>query len=234
MSLLKSASGQSGEILPFVYSEAMIPRPEQAASESPAEISDIPLPDQSELALRNQVAELERALIKERELTSAAQTQAFDQGHQTGVKEARVRDEDRLELLRENIAECRREVATALEAQEIAAINIACAILAEILGESDNHAELVSRIAAHWKAKLAGKTIVCLRVSAEDFGDRAALASLQGAVGSVAIETDIALDPGSCVFDLKLGSLDASIDVQHRSADSILAAHSATEEDGLG
>jgi flagellar biosynthesis/type III secretory pathway protein FliH len=76
--------------------------------------------------------------------------------------------------------------------------------------------------AQHWKNELAEGSILRVRVSSDDFTDQSSLDALQAEFANVEVVPQLDLKPGACLFDLKLGALDASINVQLEKAEEFL------------
>lgn len=178
-----------------------------------------------EEALRRRIGELERALSELATRSQADREAARLEGRDQGLKEGETKDAERLEVLRKSLEAAYREVQAALEVQTAWAVEIARAALRQMFGDKSRYAELVKETAVQWKEKLAGTPVLKIGVSACDFPDEDALRQLQSEIGKIDIEIDPELAPGTCIFDLQLGRVDASIPVQAASVDTALAEH---------
>lgn len=179
-----------------------------------------------EEALRRKIDELESALSELATRSQADREAARQEGRDQGLKEAETKDAERLEVLRKSLKAAYHEMQAALEVQTSWAVEIARAALRQMLGDKSRYAELIKETAVLWKGKLAGTPVLKIGVSACDFPDEDALRQLQSEIGKIDIEIDPELAPGTCIFDLQLGRVDASIPVQSARIDTALAEHS--------
>lgn len=218
MTVLKPPAIANTAVGPFRFSAA---RP-VALSEAPV-TTDVAI--SREQALEEAVAALSRRLEEQ----AAAHEEALARTRSAALEEGRAAatssEADRVAVLREASAKALALAGDQLAGQCDLAIAIARAALVRILGDETLYPRLVADTVARWKDQLATGDIVALRVSAKDFTDPAMVAGLQDALPGVAVTALADLAPGSCLFDLRLGALDASIPLQAAEADALLQAH---------
>lgn len=164
--------------------------------------------------LEDRVSELEAALIAAGEEQEKACAAALARGREDGLAAAESREAERSEALRSTLAEMQASLERRIGEERDLAIDIARAALDRLFGDPALYRGMVEETARRQAASLARGTIVALRVSASDFPDPSALASLPQLGKQVRVEADPDLESGACVFDLSLGSLDASLDRQ--------------------
>lgn len=164
--------------------------------------------------LRAQLTARERELAAQAEAADAACAEAFARGRDEGRAEAAGDDQARLAALVEGVEAALTAFDAHLSGARDLAVDIAETALAAMLGTVIPYRALVAATAARHAAALSHGTIVRLRVSAADFPEAAALATLPVFERAVEVSADPALAAGTCRFDLTLGELDASIPVQ--------------------
>lgn len=247
MSLVKSANPAAQTSKPFrflgrpstqaVHQETTAARhanPSADASESdlrPARPS--PDPQRSiakESHFLDRIKDLENALEAQGEELQRAKSQAYEDGLKAGIEASQVQSQEALTLLREALEGCSVTLSAKLDSRIDVSLALATAIVQRILGDEERLPEHVLKTALRWKDELAATCIIELRVSAADFPDSDALAELQNAFSPLQVVADERMRQGACVFDLKLGSLDASISRQVQNAAAFLEA--AVETDG--
>lgn len=177
------------------------------------------------LALSRRIAELEQKLADDARKSETAIADAREEGRKLGREEAETKEAERLEALGKALTATRSETLKAFDAQRSLAVDIARATLSQILGDQSAFTGLVSETASYWKAKLAGAAVLKVRVSAADFGDQHALHEIRQSIGNLDLSVEDDLRPGSCVFDLQLGEVDASIPLQAQRADTVLSEY---------
>lgn len=170
----------------------------------------------------DRISELEDTLEKSKQALDDAKTVAYEDGVKAG-KAAEERDHKQaLEALQKAIAENSKTIETKLNDTMDTSVTIAQAILHRILGDQAALPEHVLQTAQHWRQELTGSAILQIRVSGEDFSDEEALARLEQQFAGVQVRVDPSLPMGACFFDLKLGSLDASISRQLENANAFI------------
>ena len=138
-----------------------------------------------------------------------------------------MQSQEALALLSKALEGCSTTLSAELDGQIEASLALAQAIVQRVLGDTERLPEHVLKAALRWKDELAAASIIELRVSATDFPDSEALAELQTAFSTFQVVAEMDLDQGACVFDLKLGNLDASIPRQVQNAAAFLEAAAA-------
>ena len=108
------------------------------------------------------------------------------------------------------------------------AIEIARAAIHKVLGETTSRAALAEELVRNAVAQVASGTLVLARVSGEDFASEEELDTLARELGAVRIVRDDTLASGGCEFDLTLGMIDASLDVQLAALDRELDVSAAS------
>ena len=180
----------------------------------------------------DQIAGLEKALREKEKDIETAKAAAFAEGKKAGEKAALSKSDQALEFLKGAITQGSKTLEAKLEAEVETGVDLARTILRQILGDANELPSQVTNTAARWKQELAAGTILRLRVAADDFTDQDALDALQETVGNVEIVPQLDLKPGACLFDLKLGALDASIDHQLAKAEELLEQSADPAEAG--
>lgn len=229
MTLVKAAHSPSPSSQTFVFE----PQERSADAETTSQpiaaktaVGAAPTQDKSlakEAHFLDRIAALEKALAEKDEAINLAKTQSYDEGLKAGEEAAAATSEKTLELLKISLESEAKTLKERLEGQVDISVEMARTILSRILGDSDALPSHVARTAQHWKQRLSDSSILRVRVSADDFEDQAALDALEESLPNIEIVPQLDLKPGACVFDLKPGTLDASIDHQRAQADSFLA-----------
>jgi len=171
----------------------------------------------------DQIAALEKALTEKDKAIESAKAVGFEEGAKAGQKAAATQSEEALDLLKTSLADGSTTLKEQLEGKVDLALDLARTILRRILGEDHEMPTHVIGTARHWKQELAEGSVLRVRVCADDFPDQAALDGLQAELPNIEIIPQPGLKPGACQFDLKLGTLDASIDSQLSKAEGFLA-----------
>lgn len=193
-----------------------------------APVASQPATDDEIGRMAEQLGKLEAALESERAARQEACEAALAAGREEGRAQAESDASDRLAALRAGIAQAVADLPVRLDARGDLAVAIARAALSKILGDQASYRPMIEDIVRHQLAQAATGTIVQVRVSANDFEDQAAVASL-AADNGVAIVREATLPAGSCLFDLTLGTIDASIPLQASAIDAVLATHGGLE-----
>jgi flagellar biosynthesis/type III secretory pathway protein FliH len=165
--------------------------------------------------LHSRIDALEEALLAR----EAAVEAALEQGREDGRRAADELGAERLEALRDALAEASQDCLARLHGTGELAIEIARAAIYKILGEASPRAALVGEIVRNALAQVAGGAVVSARVSARDFASDEDLAALARELDAVHIVRDDALPSGGCKLELTRGTIDASLDVQLASLD---------------
>lgn len=173
--------------------------------------------------MAQRILELEDALERERARRQEACDAAFIEGSEKGRAEAESDADERLRLLGEGIVTAAADCAAAIDQRGDVAVTIARTALARILGDVADYPVLVEAIIRHHVAQVSAGSVVGVRVSASDFTDEARLAVLAAEQGGLRIERDSKLAAGSCLFDLTLGMIDASVPLQANAVETLLA-----------
>lgn len=208
----RAALFQSVMASPSCDKQSRTPDLNAAASDPSAAMPDELAMRKSQLADR--IAELEAALVAAADERDSACAAALARGRAEGMAAAESREAERSEALKVALADIQASLERRIGEERDLAIDIARAALDRLFGDPALYRGMVEETARRHAASLARGTIVALRVSASDFPDPAALAALPSLGNQVRVEADPNLDSGACIFDLSLGSLDASLSHQ--------------------
>ena len=162
-------------------------------------------------ALINQIDEMEAAMRAAQGRHEAECAEARERGLEEGFATATTREQERVDALKGAIGEALATLERKIDSERDLAIDIARAALDRIVADPSLYHGLVTETARRNAAGLQRSSIIGLRVSVADFPDADALAALPPLGNHVKVEADPSLEPGACIFDLSLGSLDASI-----------------------
>ncbi|WP_332819472.1 FliH/SctL family protein [Sphingopyxis sp.] len=162
-------------------------------------------------ALLAQIDEMEAAVRAAQGRHEAECAEARERGREAGFAAATTREQERVDALKGAIGEALATLERKIDSERDLAIDIARAALDRIVADPSLYHGLVTETARRNAAGLQRSSIVGLRVSVADFPDANALAALPPLGNHVKVEADPSLEPGACIFDLSLGSLDASI-----------------------
>ena len=229
MTLLKAANSRSSATRSYEFTQPVRPAAVEVKSqpiEAKAAIGTSPVQDSSlakEGHFLEQIAALEKALSEKETEIKAAKEAAYEEGVKAGEKAAASKSDEALELLKASLSTGVKTLKEDVEDQVDISIDLARAILRRILGQERDLPAHVKSTAQRWKAELVSGTVLRVRVAADDFGDQTALDALQNELGNIEIVPQLDLKPGACLFDLRLGTLDASIDGQLAQAETFLA-----------
>lgn len=238
MSLVKAASFTGSATQSFEFTQPARREVSEAVSqpiEATTSVGTAPAKDTSlakEGHFLDQIAALEKALREKDKDIEAAKEAAFEEGMKAGEKAALSKSDQAFELLKGAITQGSRTLEQKLEAEVETGVDLARTILRQILGDANELPSHVTNTATRWKQELAAGTILRLRVSADDFTDQDALDALQETFGNVEIVPQPGLKPGACLFDLKLGALNTSIDHQLAKAEELLEQSANQAEAG--
>jgi len=162
-------------------------------------------------ALVDRIDEMDAAMRTAQERHETECTEARERGRDEGFAAATTREQERVDALKGAISEALATLERKIDSERDLAIDIARAALDRIVADPSLYHGLVTETARRNAAGLQRSSIVGLRVSFADFPDADALAALPPLGNHVKVEADPSLEPGACIFDLSLGSLDASI-----------------------
>ncbi len=182
-------------------------------------------PDNQLAQLQETVRRLTEQLASAEARAKAAREEGISEGYKSGLADAVCREEERLALLEQGLRESLELFAMKLLNERDVAIELAVATIEAVLGEDSEKSSLVASTAARWADDLKESGLVQVRVSAEDFGDDESIARLCGQIGQVKVTADTSLTSGSCLLDLQLGYVDASLPVQADAARTFLLQH---------
>ena len=169
------------------------------------------------------IEQLEKALREAKEQAESDCKASFEKGLKAGRAEAETKDAERLADLRTSLDKARDCISEYVENQLALSVKIARTALGRVLGDETQYAAYVADTMRLWKTRLAGTAILRVRVSATDFADESAFQTIAEQFEQIDIEAESDLAPGSCLFELQLGQLDASIPLQLKAADTFLA-----------
>lgn len=228
MTLLKAASSPAPSSESYVFEQ---PKPDESLESSSTPlgakttVGTAPAQDKSlakEAHFLDQIAALEKELADKEKAIEDAKKAAYDEGVKAGEKSATSKADEALELLKASLEKGAKTLEERLGDQVDLSVELARTILSRVLGDAYLLPSHVTSTAQHWKQTLSSGSILRVRVCADDFADQAALDALQNMLPNVEIVPQLDLNPGACLFDLKLGTLDASIDSQLAKADALL------------
>ena len=182
------------------------------------------------IRLRSKIKSLEAQLAARDETVrqlEAATAEAHAQGSAEGQQAATVafedREQDRLELLAQGIAQAVADCASTLADSERLAALIACECLDRMLGAAAARTELIHDLIRHQYAQLDAQSILAVRVSPADFSEVGALRLAHDGTAKCNLQRDDRLTPGAVQIDLTLGMISAGIDQQWGSFRTVLA-----------
>lgn len=223
MSLIKHTSAGAAAIArPFAFHR----NPRQSAPAAEVSVA-AHLAEQTEPDWADEVARLAEQLAVARNQIELARAEGEAKGYEQGLKDAVVREEERIALLASSARDAVAGLNEKLAADGDLAIEIGRAALAAVLGDENGYEGLVTATARKWTLALKASSIVTLRVSSHDFKGPGSVEALRNAAPGVDISVDQDLPAGSCLFDLELGQVDVSIPGQAARADEFLAQHAA-------
>jgi flagellar assembly protein FliH len=161
-------------------------------------------------ALSDQLAAKDRELADLRKAMVQTRQESLGEGRAIGLAEAESREAERLGALEKSLAEGVAQLAGSLEALEPLALLVARESLDKILGDPDAYAELISGLVRRQLAGMKDQSVLAVEVSAEDFPDADALASLVTDLARPAVTVAVGEDlaSGCCRLRLKLGGVE--------------------------
>ena len=168
-----------------------------------------------------------RIVLMESDLEEAAETlpirerEAFDRGQSEGKRIARAANIDdnakRLALIERALLEAHETFVASLNDKGRLALELAAAALNKVIGSTDDYHDLLARSIAHHVRTLSDETMICARVSSEDFSTDKAMAGLRERLpghvrGRILAMPD--LPTGTCLIQLESGEIDAGLHTQ--------------------
>lgn len=229
MSVIKRANQSEGVGRPFLFDQRLPSHAHDSALHSGS--SDV---EQSDTetgavdpveALNARLSRMADQLAVAKAQLEQVRTEAKAEGFAEGQLAAETREQERIDLLADAARQASANVLQAVDTHRDLAIEIARATVATILGNNGEFAALVTATAHKWAEELKSSAVVGLRVSGHDFADPADALRLEAATGGAPVTVQQDLPAGSCIFDLELGQLDASIPGQAARADAFLHKH---------
>jgi flagellar biosynthesis/type III secretory pathway protein FliH len=195
--LIKSA--RTAEVRPFGRAQALPESGFGVAREDPRLVEAI----RENEALRAELATLKAA-------AATAVRTAREEGLRAGEASAKSLEEEKLKALQAGLRLSGEALATRLEELEALAVLVARTALSKLFDESQDQRERIAGLIARQLRDLRRECILAVRVSAQDFGDEAALADLSkdARCGSIRVIADGDLPAGDCRLDLKLGHVE--------------------------
>ena len=177
-----------------------------------------------------EVAQLCKELDDLKEGSKSAIARAYDEGRESGLKEAARDEQSRCTTLEKGMINALRAWEQRLIEIEGLAALVARTALAKLFSEHPKLCELVILAIQRQLQQISHETIVALRVSQTDFPDEAAVAALYEQIGgSIQIVVCPDLSTGECMFDLQLGQADISPLSQWQAMESVLTEVSSLE-----
>ncbi len=170
------------------------------------------------------IDELEKRLAENEENSAQALKNAIESGRKEGLKEAERQELEYLNALESSLERIRNQFEQTLAEHSALGIDIAQAAIRKVLGDKTQYPDQVEAIALHWVSKLSDAGIMQVKVSEADFVDPGKLQGLADKLRQTQIIADPELDRGSCIFDMKMGGMDASINRQLQNIDVFLNA----------
>lgn len=225
MTLIRRQQAAGRPVTPFRASRIARPasRNEIHPQSETAGEGSLSEPDGTISHLEIRIDELEEALELERKERVEACETAFAEGNEEGRTVAATEEAKRSEMLRQAIEQALAGCVAKIEERTDLAVSIARTALQKILGPGSDREGMAEAIIRHDAVQLSTRAILRVRVSPGDFPEETTLLGLSAARGGVEIIRDPDLETGSCLFDLTLGTIDASLPVQAQKLDQLLA-----------
>ena len=174
---------------------------------------------------RDRISELEGQLKALRDKAEKDVEAALEKGRKQGAQDTLKLDRERFEALENSLETALAAAQHHLETKAQFAIDIARTLVRRILGDDGKYRQLIEQAAATCKAELSDTAILEVRVSRADFPEPDQIRSLADRLVHTRIDVRDDLDPGACLFQLELGTVDASLPTQAANADALLARH---------
>jgi flagellar biosynthesis/type III secretory pathway protein FliH len=225
MTLLKKASLADYNAGQFTFRRAAAEEPHSPLHLGPGSEQKTAQPEDQLAQLHAAVQRLTEKLASAEARVDTARKEGVMEGCKRGMADAVSREEERLALLEKGLRDSLEQFAIKLFSERDIAIELATATLDAVLGDAGERSSLVAATASRWANELKGSGLLQVRVSAEDFSDDNSIERLCGLLGRVKVKADPSLTSGSCVLDLELGFVDASLDGQADAARAYLREH---------
>ncbi|HEX8223872.1 MAG TPA: hypothetical protein VF605_08660 [Allosphingosinicella sp.] len=182
----------------------------------PAELPPAPGLDPRIEALEREIDRLRAALAAQRAESEQSVKAARTEGEREGRAAAGDAADKRLALLGKGLDSAVATWEARLGDLDGLAPALARAALAKLFDDGEDHKLFVAGVIARQMRLLRRDSLIAIRVSARDFEDEQALASLgsEAGTGSVRLVADGDLEPGECRIDLQLGHLDVGAGTQ--------------------
>ncbi len=170
--------------------------------------------DQAQAQLRLEQQEAEIADLHKQ--IDAAFRKGEAQGREAGIRDAADQSAKLLARVEGGVERAMAMYTQVLSGLERLAPALARQGLAQLLGDADSRADLVTAIVLKQIKTIEAQSVLHIEVSAADFGDEAALSGLSEALGAHAVKVQAysALKSGDCRIKLKLGALEVGLDQQ--------------------
>lgn len=178
-------------------------------------------------ALALALAERDSELAAARAEIAQAHARGLAEGRKTGLAEADEGREARLAALQAAASRALSAQGDQMRVLEHAAVLIAQAALARVLGETSSRSELVAEIAREQARLLAAESVLEVEVSRSDFPEPA---ELEGLIGEGLRIVALDLPGGACRLRLSLGRVHADLDAQWTALQAVLADLSTPDE----
>jgi flagellar biosynthesis/type III secretory pathway protein FliH len=164
------------------------------------------------------------------ELRDAARTEGRREGYEAGMREARAEVQAQIDGLHALGAACRSALERGIEGVEEAAVEIAFAAAAKIVGDAAVAETGVRALVREALRRVATRGEIVVRVCAADFALLGGSAAQLGAdAAQVSLVADARIAAGGCVIETGEGSLDARLETQLQSLLEALARARAAE-----
>ncbi len=156
----------------------------------------------------------ERVAQARKQAAEAAAEKAYQEGFADGAKSVQSAQEQWLEKLQTGIAQSLEQLEHTLAQAEHLAVELARVTLERVLGCDEARVALLRDIVGQQMSQLSDASVLRVRLSERDLREHADLVpTLQARHGDcVQFVPDAQLAAGACVFELKLGRVDAGID----------------------
>lgn len=191
----------------------------------------VPVPEAPTLLTMAEVEDIvaQRVAQAVKKATEEATDKAYKEGFGSGAKSVQSAQDQWLDKLRAGIQQSLEQLEHKLARTEQLSLEVARVTLDRVLGCDEARPELLRQIVRHQMAALTDATVLRVRLSERDLREHPDLAqTLQAELGDrVQVAPDAQLAAGGCVFELRLGQVDAGIDT-HRD---LIRAHFARAQD---
>lgn len=185
-------------------------------------------------ALEQELRERDRKIEDLRADVNRAYEEGKSAGHSAGLAEAEDRQAERISLLERAVGDAQMQLSEGLASMERLSGILARECLDIILGDAKSRADIVKSIISAQIVRLDKAMVLSIDLSLEDFPDSAALKDVADNAGlpSAVLMARPELSSGACIFNLKLGRMDASIDRQWSVLREVLGEIAASGEAG--